>query len=136
MTEEENVKLVRDHFAAFGKGNLDGTLKVVAEEVDWQSPATRSEHAMITWGRRCHSREEVGHFFRELGDVVQPGELEILGIVAQDDKVVVEGCNRGRVRSTGLTYEHDWVMVFTIEDGKIVRLRHYYDTADVISAFR
>ncbi len=27
-------------------------------------------------------------------------------------------------------------MIFTVLDGKIVRFRHYYDTADVLAAFR
>jgi hypothetical protein len=40
------------------------------------------------------------------------------------------------VKSTGRTYEHDWVMVFTLRKGKIVRFRHYYDTADIVVAFR
>jgi len=50
--------------------------------------------------------------------------------------VVIEGRNRGIARITGRTYEHDWVMIFTLCNGKIVRFRHYYDTADVLVAFR
>ena len=38
-------------------------------------------------------------------------------------------------RSTGRSYEHDWAMVLTVQDGLIVRARHYYDTADVLAAF-
>jgi hypothetical protein len=62
--------------------------------------------------------------------------METLEFTAQGDRVVVEGRNRGSVRSTGCTYEHDWVMVFTVRGGKIVRHRHYYDTADILVAFR
>ena len=62
--------------------------------------------------------------------------METLEFTAQGDRVVAEGRNRGCVRSTGRTYEHDWVMVFTVRGGKIVTHRHYYDTADILVAFR
>jgi ketosteroid isomerase-like protein len=135
MAEHENVRLIKEHFAAFGRGDVKSALGIVAENVDWQSPVTRSQPEEITWAAPRHSREEVLQFFQELADKVQPEKFEIIGFIAQDDKVVVEGRNKGLIKSTGRSYEHDWVMVFTVRDGKIVRHRHYYDTADVAAAF-
>ena len=66
---------------------------------------------------------------------VQPDKLEPLEFTAQDDRVIVEGKNRGTVRSTGKAYEHDWVMVFTVRQGKIARMGHYYDSIDLRVAF-
>lgn len=62
--------------------------------------------------------------------------FQIHGYVAQGDKVVVEGSNKGKVRSTNRGYEHDWVMVFKVLDGKIQSCYHYYDTADLETAFK
>ncbi len=59
----------------------------------------------------------------------------VLKFTAQGNRVVVEGRNRGTARTTGRTYEHDWVMIFTMHDSKVIRFRHYYDTADVLEAF-
>jgi len=67
---------------------------------------------------------------------MQVEQAGTLGFTAQDDRVAVEGRNRGTVKSTGRGYEHDWVMVFTLHDNKIIRHRHYYDTADILVAFR
>ena len=53
---------------------------------------------------------------------------------ASDDRVVVEGSNSGIVVATGERYDHDWVMVFTIRDGNIVRFRHFYDPGDIKAA--
>ncbi|MFQ5761896.1 MAG: nuclear transport factor 2 family protein [Candidatus Bathyarchaeia archaeon] len=135
MGEQENVQAVQRLFAAFGRGDLPGVLDMLAEDVDWQSPATRTEHAQISWSRPRRGREQVAQFFKELAEKVQPEPLEPLDFTAQGDKVVVEGRNRGRVKSTGRNYEHDWVMVFTLREGKIVRHRGYYDTADILAAF-
>ena len=135
MNEEENVEFVKQGFAALEKGDIPALLDMLAEDVDWQSPVTRTEHVEITWAQQRRGREQVAQFFKELGEAVQPENFEFLEITAQDDRVVVEGRNQGSVRSTGRTYEHEWVMVFTIRDGKITRCRHYYDTADVAVAF-
>lgn len=135
MNEKENIQVVQQMFKAFGQRNLQGVLNTLAEDVDWQSPTTRTKHEQISWAKPRHSREEVATFFKEMLEKVQPERLETLENTAQDDRVIVEGWNRGTVKSTGNTYEHDWVMVFTIRKGKIVRLRHYYDTNDVMVAF-
>ena len=67
---------------------------------------------------------------------MQLERVEALEITAEGDRVVVEGRNRGTVRSTGRNYEHDWVMVFAVRGCKIVRNWHYYDTADILVALR
>lgn len=136
MNEQENVQRIQEHFTAFGKGDFSAVLDTIAEDVDWQSPATRSIKEEMPWAKPRHSREEVSSFFKELLDNVQPKKFEIFQFTAQDDRVIVEGMNSGKVKSTGCAYEHDWVMVFTLRDGEIVRHRHYYDTADILMAFR
>ena len=67
---------------------------------------------------------------------MKPKGFELDQITAQHDRVVVEGRNKGSVPKTGQTYEHDWVMVFTVRGGKITRFRHYYDTADLVQVLR
>jgi uncharacterized protein len=136
MSEHENVQVIKDLFAAFARGDLQSALAVLAEDVDWQSPATRTFPPEITWAAPRHTREQVIQFFQELNGKVQSEPFDISAIIAEGERVVAEGRNQGRVRATGRMYEHDWVMVFTIRDGKIVRHRHYYDTSDVIVAFR
>lgn len=135
MKEQENVQVVQQMFAAFGQRDLQAVLHTLAEDVYWQSPVTRAVSKQILWARPRHGREQVATFFKELFEGVQPERLEPLQFTAQGDRVIVEGKNRGTVRSTGKNYEHDWVMVFAVRDGKILKLKHYYDTADILAAF-
>ena len=135
MNEQENVQVVQKLFAAFGQANIPSALDILAEDVDWQSPVRRSPPSEISWAKPRHGRAEVAKFFTELSEKMQIELMETLEFTAQGDRVVVEGRNRGSVRSTGRTYEHDWVMVFTVRGGKIVTHRHYYDTADILVAF-
>jgi hypothetical protein len=86
------------------------------------------------WSAVRRTCVEVGQFFADLSAHAEPEAFEVFAVTAQGDRVVLEGRNRGRARSTGRSYEHDWVMVLTVQDGLIVRARHYYDTADVLAA--
>jgi len=131
----DNVAVVREFYATLGRGDLQGIIELVEEEVDWQSPVTRAHPPEIPWSSIRRSKQEVAAFFKELGQNVKPEGFELSKITAQDDRVVVEGKNRGTVKKTGRTYEHEWVMIFSIRDNKIIRFRHYYDTADLVGAF-
>ena len=132
----DSVAVVREFYATLERGNLPGVIDLVGEEVDWQSPVTRTHPPEIPWSSIRRTKQEVAAFFKELGQHVKPEGFELLEITAQDDGVVVEGKNRGTVRKTGRTYEHEWVMIFSVRDDKIVRFRHYYDTADLVGALR
>jgi len=133
--EQENIQVVQSMFEAFGQGNIPAALNTFADDVDFQSPVTRNAPAEISWAKPRYRREEVAEFFKELSDKMQIERMEATSFTAQSNLVVVEGKNRGTVRSTGNAYEHDWVMVFTLKEGRIIRHRHYYDTADVVVAF-
>ena len=132
----DNVAVVRELLAALERGDLPGAIQVVGEEVDWQSPVTRTHPPEIPWSRIRRNKREVTEFFKELGQKVKPEGFKLLQITAQDDRVVVEGQNRGTVHKTGRMYEHDWVMIFSVRENKITRLRHYYDTGDLVRSFR
>ena len=47
----ENVAVVRGLFAALERGDLPGAIQFVGEEVDWQSPVTRTHPPEIPWSR-------------------------------------------------------------------------------------
>jgi ketosteroid isomerase-like protein len=132
----DTIKVVHELYASLERGDLPGAIELVAEEVDWQSPVTRTHSPEIPWSRVRCTKKEVTEFFKEMGQRVKPEGFKLFQITAQDDRVVVEGQNRGTVHSTGQKYEHDWVMIFSVRDGKIVRLRHYYDTADLVGFLR
>ncbi len=132
----DNVAVVREFFATLERGDLPGVIEFVGEEIDWQSPVTRTHPPEIPWSSIRRTKQEVAAFFKELGQNVKPEGFELFKISSQDDRVVVEGKNRGTVRKTGRAYEHEWVMIFSIRDNKISRFRHYYDTADLVGAFR
>jgi uncharacterized protein len=135
LDEQRNIEIVQKLYSAIGQGDMDMATDLIDDHVEWQSPVSKTDHVGITWYRPRHGRDDVISFFKEVSENALVGPFEDLKFIAQDDSVIVEGKNRGSARATGRFYEHNWVMVFVLRNGKIVESRHYYDTADIEPAF-
>jgi ketosteroid isomerase-like protein len=133
--QEKNVQIVKDVYAALNRGDVQFVLDRMADSVDWQSPATGTITEPLSWARPRHSREEVREFFVELFEQIKPLEVKPVTFTAQDERVIVEGYTRGLVKVTGNEFATSWTMVFTLRNGTCIRMRHYFDTADIVQAF-
>jgi hypothetical protein len=59
--------------------------------------------------------------------------------IAAERRAPAEGESRAApalAKPTNRTFETEWVMVFTLRAGQVVRLRAYYDTTAMVIAFR
>jgi ketosteroid isomerase-like protein len=129
---ESNVELVKDLFSAFARGDIGYVIDAHADDVVSESPVSRT--SALPWAGMRTGRRELVEYFKAMAAQVRPDAFHDLVFTASDDRVVVEGTNAGSVVETGERYEHDWIMVFTIQDGKVVRFRHYYDPGDIEAA--
>ena len=132
MSEQGNVKTVLDLYAAFGRGDVPAILDLLADDVDWWFFGPKE----IPFAGRYRGRGEMMKFFGTVGETVeveQFGPEE--GPIARDDRIIVLGRERVKVKATGRTFETHWVHVFTLRNGKVTRLREYYDTATMAAAF-
>jgi hypothetical protein len=70
-----------------------------------------------------------------LDDVEESNHLVAQEFVTQGDTVSVFGEYVARVNCTGIQFKTDFVHVFKLRDGKVVRFRYFYDTAATAAAF-
>ena len=133
MSAEDNVEMIERLFQAFGRGDAGTILAALTDDVDWQGPVS-GQADTLPWAGRRRGRDQVADYFRQFGATSEWHPMEDVVYTASGDRVVVEGRNRNTARATGQPYEHQWVMVFTITDGRIARFRHYYDPADITVA--
>jgi uncharacterized protein len=134
MSEQANEQVVLRLYAAFGQGDMQGIMDVLAEDVDWLFVGRPED---VPFAGQRHGHEQMKEFFGIVGETA--GEIYEFGpreVMSFDDKVLVLGHERVRVRATGRVFETDWAHLFTVHDGKIVRLREFYDTATMAEAFR
>jgi ketosteroid isomerase-like protein len=77
----------------------------------------------------------VAEFFRQVAESEDFEQFEPREFVAQGDKVVALGHYRAVVKATGRTFGSDFVMVFTLRDGKIAAFQEFTDSAGINAAF-
>lgn len=131
MSAEENKRTVQAIFEAFGRGDIPGVLEHVAEDATWKAPGP--EVVSYFGDRRGHAGAT--EFFVQLGSKVDFEHFEPGAFVAEGDKVVVLGRERGRVKATGKTFDNEWALVFTFGGGKVTGFQCYENTAAIAEAF-
>ena len=134
MSEARNIQTVKDAFAAFQRGDVAGVLALVDDQVEWHGVKGTegvAPHAGLRVGRAA-----VGEFFAQLGSTTRFRVFEPREFVAQGDQVVVVGYYEVDVTRTQQSIATDWVMVFTVRNGRIVRFREWTDSAQLVRAFQ
>jgi ketosteroid isomerase-like protein len=132
MQFDSNIEFVEDLFAAFGRGDIGSVVDAHADDIVMESPVSHT--STLPWAGARTGRRELVEYFETMAAHVRPEAFRDVVFTASGDRVVVEGSNAGTVLATGKRYEHDWVMVFTIRDGKVIRFRHFYDSGDIEAA--
>jgi uncharacterized protein len=130
MSVQENVQIVKDGFAAFGRGDMQGLLALFAEDIEWIVPG---EGWPLAGTYRGHAG--VAGFFQKDSEMLEISFLEPREFVAQGDRVLVVGLTRGSVKATNRTFEGHWVIAFTVRNGKVTNVREYIDTLALARGF-
>lgn len=121
-----NAETVRRIYDAFSRGDIDGILQHVSDDVEWEYGTSPSN---IPWIQPRWGREGAAEFFASLGG------LEILRFeptaILDGGKVVVALFNlEATVKATGnRIVEEDEVHIWYFdEQGRVSRMRHRIDT--------
>jgi ketosteroid isomerase-like protein len=119
-------------YAAFHEGDIHAIVTTLHPEVQWGEPdnpfnpcaGTRHGHSgFLEWVRIGRDAEDIL--------VLDPRQF-----LAGDNTVAVVGYTKCLARSTGRTYETDFVHVMTFDRGRIVRFQEFFDTYVAGEAFK
>ena len=123
MSIEKNIQTVKDFFAAIGRGDREGLLALVAEEIEWIIPG---EDWPLAGTHRGHAG--VAALLQKASDSVETSYPEPPEFVGQGDRVLVVGVATGKIKATNKPFKDDWVFDITVRDGKVKNIREYIDT--------
>ena len=122
MSTQDNVQTVKGFFAAIGRGDKEGLVALVAEDIEWIIPGedwplagTHRGHAGLTDLLQTASKS--------IETSTEPREF-----VAQSDRVLVVGFAKGKIKATNKTFEDHFVFAITVRGGKLTNIREYIDT--------
>ncbi len=133
MSADVNIKIIKDVYDAFGRGDVAAVLDAVAEDVDWAAEAAGSG---APWYGVRHGKGEVAKFFEAYGTAMEVEEWTPLAFAASDADVHSVVRIRARSRATGKPVTMNLHHFFTLRDGKIAYYRGTEDTAQSEAALR
>lgn len=133
MGTQENKKVVKELYAAFGRRDMAAVPAVMAEDVVWHLPGTAPHYS-----RTYKGPSSIADFFQKLNANPEIEALEPREFVAESDRVLVTGCCRGSSQDYNML-DNRWVMTFSVRHGKVNRFEEYADTqalpaADCVSS--
>jgi uncharacterized protein len=124
-----NVETVQEIYAAFGRGDVEAIVDRVADDVQWEAweAGNTAQRAGVPDLAARSGKDGVREFFAVVGQMQIDG-LKVLDFLASERQVAVE--IDIVLRDGETTIRDEELHLWTFDDqGKVVRLRHYVDTA-------
>jgi ketosteroid isomerase-like protein len=117
---QENVEIVRRLFDALARRDAKSVLALYDPEVEWDASRAGPGEAFI--GGIYHGHEGLRGYFREWYEAWESIEYDCEELVDAGERVMSAVTNRGRGRVSGAELEYKQYAVWTIRDGRIVRV--------------
>ena len=112
-------------------------MECLADNIVWSN--TRPIEGLsdiIPWLGEFHGIGEVHQTFLVWADLSEVESFELLELFINGNEAVGLVHERAKIKTTGLYYDIEFIHRLTVEHGKIVRWKSYWDTAFGITAFR
>jgi ketosteroid isomerase-like protein len=128
---QENVEVVR-RFADQARESPDAVWDIFDEDVEWElDPGSL---ALPDVPPSSHGPGAVRHFFRRLVGAFANWDYEVDESIDAGDAVVLHIHHWGRGKGSGASVEARFWQVWTMRDGKAVRVTHHIDKAEALEA--
>src|SRR4051812_48750973 len=125
MSEQANVRLIRDIYHSFSRGDIPAVLNLCDLEADlhFEGPASSP------WVGNWQGREGWAKFFQAIGENADEITLQMEPFAAQGDNVVMVGRYQAHVKQTGKRIDSPLVHLWAVRNGLVVKCQEMTNTA-------
>jgi ketosteroid isomerase-like protein len=124
----ENVEVVRRATAAFNRGGVEAALQFFDPEIEWTTTGIFLEAGTYS------GYEGVLEYMGALATELEELHSEPESFLDAGDQVVVAFRLSGRGKQSGAPVVFTGCLVYTLRDGKIVRIRNHTDRDEALEA--
>ena len=137
----EHRQTIEGMFAAFTRGDMAAVLDCYADDVDYGSSRLATglsinyaQAAGVPWLQRRQGKAAVAQHLGAVGEL-EITDFAILGFLSGDNTVIVQVVIQAKWTPTGFTFHDEELQYFQFNGaGKIIKTRHYLDTAKHMAA--
>jgi uncharacterized protein len=126
---EENVEIMRKGFEALRRGGVDALVDFIHPEFEAESPPELSVEPQTYRGP-----EGIRAWFAGFDDAVEDVRLEPEEFIDAGERVVVPVRLAVKGRESGIEAEQRLVQVWTLRDGRAIRIEAYADKSSALAA--
>jgi uncharacterized protein len=120
------VEIVKEMYAAFGRGDVAGVMAHLADDVVWSAEGPA---AMVFTGVRHGKRETLEGFFGGIAQEHADPKLEMTEFVSEGDSVAAFGRYAATLKSSGQRVDSPVGHLFKFRGGKVVHYTNLLNTA-------
>jgi ketosteroid isomerase-like protein len=132
MVASDNVSVVQEIYEAMGRGDVAQVLARMTADARWDFNVGSSD---VPWHVPATGPEEIQRFLGGFRDKVSLTAFEPRGFIGSGDDVVVDVHLAYTVKRTGKALQLQQLHWWSLADRRVTRLRHFEDTAQVMSAW-
>ena len=131
----KHIETVSKIYEAFGKGDIPTIISFLADDVRWEEwNDNAAQKAGVPWLKPGIGKPAAMDFFKVIGEM-KFRHFEVKSLMEGPDQVASEIVIEVELPSTGTIVKDEEMHLWSFNDaGKVVRFRHYLDTAKHMSA--
>jgi ketosteroid isomerase-like protein len=128
---QENVEIAKRAVDAFNRGDIDEAFALLDPNVRWTTADDEPDPQTYV------GHDGVGQLIASLLDIWEQGfTMKAHEFIDLGDVVVVPFTSHVQARGSGVALDAEETHVFTVDDGKIVRVREYRTKHAALQALR
>ena len=128
-----NVQLVKDIYAAFGRGDIPAVLASFHPQIEWRQAEGNPYH--MDGSAWIGPQAVLENLFMRIGAEWDGFTITIQKIHDAGEYVIIEGRYTGTYKPSGKKLDSQLCHVWRVQDGKLVSFQQYLNTAQLQQVF-
>ncbi|MGQ8366325.1 nuclear transport factor 2 family protein [Glaciecola sp. 1036] len=120
----DNKEIVLEFYAAGGRGDMDTCLSLISDEIIWTNIGSTKFSGTFK-GKQALLNDLLGPLFGQLKAGITS---TIENVICEGNTVVIQTKGQAETHE-GKAYNNTYCQVMTVENGKIIQVTEYFDTA-------
>lgn len=127
-TASSGVVVVKNFFAAFGKGDVEGVISSFSDNAEITAVRKASRTPGDVFGSYS-GKSGVREFIANLGNAFDTKSFTVQHVIGEKEIVFANGSFTHILKKSGKPYSSDWSLMATVKSGQIVEYHFYEDSA-------